>query len=146
MTDSVRWDLDGAVATITLNRPQARNALTAELKTELLGALGQAASSPDVRAVLITGAGQAFCAGQDLREHAGLLEAARSLDEAPPAAGAPPAGAPGRAGPRGNRVRGGAAAPRARGLRAGGLRADAVRLGILRAGAVRETRRAGYGP
>jgi 2-(1,2-epoxy-1,2-dihydrophenyl)acetyl-CoA isomerase len=94
VTDSVRWDLDGAVATITLNRPQARNALTAELKTELLRALGQAASSPEVRAVLITGAGQAFCAGQDLREHAGLLEAARSHDEVPPAAGAPPAGAP----------------------------------------------------
>ena len=94
MTDSVRWDLDGAVATITLNRPQARNALTAELKTELLRVLGQAATSPEVRAVLITGAGQAFCAGQDLREHAGLLEAARSQDEAPPAAGAPPAGAP----------------------------------------------------
>ena len=98
MTDSVRWDLDGAVATITLNRPQARNALTAELKTELLGALRQAASSPEVRAVLITGAGQAFCAGQDLREHADLLEAARSQAEAPPAAappaGAPPAGAP----------------------------------------------------
>ena len=67
MTDSVRWDLDGAVATITLNRPQARNALTAELKTALLGALRQAASSSQVRAVLITGAGQAFCAGQDLR-------------------------------------------------------------------------------
>jgi 2-(1,2-epoxy-1,2-dihydrophenyl)acetyl-CoA isomerase len=94
VTDSVRWDIDGAVATITLNRPQARNALTAELKTELLGALGQAASSPEVRAVLITGAGQAFCAGQDLREHAGLLEAAASQAEAPPAAGAHPAGAP----------------------------------------------------
>ena len=102
MTDSVRWDLDGAVATITLNRPQARNALTAELKTELLGALGQAASSPEVRAVLITGAGQAFCAGQDLREHAGLLEAARSQDEVPPAAGAPPAGAPAARAPAGS--------------------------------------------
>jgi 2-(1,2-epoxy-1,2-dihydrophenyl)acetyl-CoA isomerase len=93
VTDSVRWDLDGAVATITLNRPQARNALTAELKTALLGALRQAASSPEVRAVLITGAGQAFCAGQDLREHADLLGAGRP-DEATPAAGAPPAGAP----------------------------------------------------
>ena len=93
MTDSVRWDLDGAVATITLNRPQARNALTAELKTALLGALRQAASSPGIRAVLITGAGQAFCAGQDLREHAELLEAA-GQDEAAPAAGAPAAGAP----------------------------------------------------
>ena len=94
MTDSVRWDLDGAVATITLNRPKAYNALTAELKTELLRVLRQAAASPDVRAVLITGAGQAFCAGQDLREHAGLLEAAASRDEAASPAGAPPAGAP----------------------------------------------------
>jgi 2-(1,2-epoxy-1,2-dihydrophenyl)acetyl-CoA isomerase len=93
VTESVRWDLDGAVATITLNRPQARNALTAELKTALLGALRQAASSPQVRAVLITGAGQAFCAGQDLREHAGLL-GADGPDEAAPAAGAPPSGAP----------------------------------------------------
>jgi 2-(1,2-epoxy-1,2-dihydrophenyl)acetyl-CoA isomerase len=93
VTESVRWDLDGAVATITLNRPQARNALTAELKTALFGALRQAASSPQVRAVLITGAGQAFCAGQDLREHAGLL-GTDGPDEATPAAGAPPSGAP----------------------------------------------------
>jgi 2-(1,2-epoxy-1,2-dihydrophenyl)acetyl-CoA isomerase len=92
VTDSVRWDLDGAVATITLNRPQARNALTAELKTELLRALRQAGSSPEVRAVLITGAGQAFCAGQDLREHAEFLEAAGSRDGAAPAAGDAPAG------------------------------------------------------
>jgi 2-(1,2-epoxy-1,2-dihydrophenyl)acetyl-CoA isomerase len=97
VTDSVRWDLDGAVATITLNRPKAYNALTAELKTELLRVLRQAAASPEVRTVLITGAGQAFCAGQDLREHAGLLEAAGSggsRDEAASPAGAPPAGAP----------------------------------------------------
>ncbi len=93
MTDSVRWDLDGAVATITLNRPQARNALTAELKTALLGALRRAASSPQVRAVLITGAGPAFCAGQDLREHADLL-GADGPDEHIPAIGAPPSGAP----------------------------------------------------
>jgi 2-(1,2-epoxy-1,2-dihydrophenyl)acetyl-CoA isomerase len=63
------------------------------LKTALLGALRQAASSPQVRAVLITGTGQAFCAGQDLREHAGLL-GADGPDEATPAAGAPPSGAP----------------------------------------------------
>jgi 2-(1,2-epoxy-1,2-dihydrophenyl)acetyl-CoA isomerase len=92
VTDSVRWDLDGAVATITLNRPQARNALTAELKTELLRAVRQAGSSPEVRAVLITGAGQAFCAGQDLREHAELLQAAGSRDGPVPAAGDTPAG------------------------------------------------------
>lgn len=93
MTDSVRWDLDGAVARITLNRPRAYNALTAELKTELLAALRHAASSPDVRAVVITGGGQAFCAGQDLREHAQLLEAAGSPDDTPPAE-ATPSGVP----------------------------------------------------
>ena len=104
MTDSVRWDLDGAVATITLNRPQARNALTAELKTALLGALRQAASSPEIRAVLITGAGQAFCAGQDLREHAELLQAA-GQDEAAPAAGRPPPEPPPPGHPQGPRPR-----------------------------------------
>jgi 2-(1,2-epoxy-1,2-dihydrophenyl)acetyl-CoA isomerase len=76
VSDTVRWELDGAVAIITLNRPAARNALTTELKTGLLAALRQAADSPQVRAVLLTGAGPGFCAGQDLREHAGLLDAA----------------------------------------------------------------------
>jgi 2-(1,2-epoxy-1,2-dihydrophenyl)acetyl-CoA isomerase len=75
VTDSVRWDLDGAVATITLNRPEARNALTTEMKTALLAALSQAAEAAEVRAVIITGAGPGFCAGQDLREHAEILEA-----------------------------------------------------------------------
>ena len=75
MTDSVRWDLDGAVATITLNRPEARNALTAEMKTTLLSALRRAEAAAEVRAVIITGAGPGFCAGQDLREHAEILAA-----------------------------------------------------------------------
>jgi 2-(1,2-epoxy-1,2-dihydrophenyl)acetyl-CoA isomerase len=74
VADSVLCDLDGAVATVTLNRPAARNALTAEMKTELLTALRGCGSDPAVRAVILTGAGQSFCAGQDLREHAGLLE------------------------------------------------------------------------
>jgi 2-(1,2-epoxy-1,2-dihydrophenyl)acetyl-CoA isomerase len=74
VTDSVRCDLDGAVATITLNRPEARNALTAEMKNGLLAALRDCSSDTAVRAVVLTGAGQAFCAGQDLREHAGLIE------------------------------------------------------------------------
>jgi 2-(1,2-epoxy-1,2-dihydrophenyl)acetyl-CoA isomerase len=74
VTDSVRCDLDGAVATITLNRPAARNALTAEMKEALLAAVRRCGSDAAVRAVLLTGAGPAFCAGQDLREHADLLE------------------------------------------------------------------------
>jgi len=70
---TVLWDRDDAVATITLNRPRARNALTAEMKDALLAALGLAATEPAVRAVVLTGAGGAFCAGQDLREHADVL-------------------------------------------------------------------------
>jgi 2-(1,2-epoxy-1,2-dihydrophenyl)acetyl-CoA isomerase len=81
VTDSVRWAMDGGVATITLNRPQARNALTVEMKTALLAALGRASSDAAVRAVIITGAGDSFCAGQDLREHADNLEAGAGLAE-----------------------------------------------------------------
>jgi 2-(1,2-epoxy-1,2-dihydrophenyl)acetyl-CoA isomerase len=73
MTDSVCWDLDDAVATITLNRPQARNALTAEMKDALLASVRRAEADAAVRAVILTGAGEAFCSGQDLREHAEVL-------------------------------------------------------------------------
>jgi 2-(1,2-epoxy-1,2-dihydrophenyl)acetyl-CoA isomerase len=75
VTDSVLCELDAAVATITLNRPAARNALTAETKVSLLDALRRCGDDAGVRAVILTGAGQAFCAGQDLREHAELLDA-----------------------------------------------------------------------
>jgi 2-(1,2-epoxy-1,2-dihydrophenyl)acetyl-CoA isomerase len=74
MTDSVLRERDGAVATITINRPAARNALTAETKDALLDALRDCSGDGSVRAVILTGAGQAFCAGQDLREHAELLD------------------------------------------------------------------------
>jgi len=73
VTDSVLFEITDAVATITLNRPAARNALTTDMKTALLDALARAGSDPAVRSVILTGAGQAFCAGQDLREHAELL-------------------------------------------------------------------------
>lgn len=74
MTGTVRYRVDEAVATIMLDRPEARNALIAEAKTELLAALGTAAKDDSVRAVVLTGSGRGFCAGQDLREHAALLE------------------------------------------------------------------------
>ena len=58
---------DGAVQTIILNRPEKMNAFTRGLHGELREALKQA-RDPEVRAVVITGAGRAFCAGQDLTE------------------------------------------------------------------------------
>ena len=64
----------GAVVTITLDRPDRGNALTAQLKTELLDAVTEAAADSEVRAVVLTGAGKAFCAGQDLAEHAVALQ------------------------------------------------------------------------
>jgi len=56
------------VVTITLNRPEARNALTIESYTELTGALNAANTDHEVRAVIITGAGKGFCAGDDVKQ------------------------------------------------------------------------------
>jgi 2-(1,2-epoxy-1,2-dihydrophenyl)acetyl-CoA isomerase len=58
---------DGAVLTITLNRPDVFNAFNAALHARLRDALEEAAA-PEVRAVVITGAGRGFCSGQDLKE------------------------------------------------------------------------------
>ena len=56
------------VATLTLNRPDKLNAFNRELSGELVAALGSIAKDDNVRAILLTGAGRAFCAGQDLAE------------------------------------------------------------------------------
>jgi 2-(1,2-epoxy-1,2-dihydrophenyl)acetyl-CoA isomerase len=64
---------DHGVRTMTLNRPAAYNSLTTELKNSLLAGLRAAATDDSVRAIVLTGAGKAFCAGQDLKEHVALL-------------------------------------------------------------------------
>src|SRR5438874_7415402 len=66
---------DGAVLTITLNRPEVLNAFTADMHRELVGAFKEA-RDPGVRAVVVTGAGRGFCVGQDLNEFG---EAARDI-------------------------------------------------------------------
>jgi methylglutaconyl-CoA hydratase len=82
----VRIEDDGGVRTITLNRPEKRNALTPELQEEMIAAL-EAAADAGARVVVIAGEGDAFCAGLDLsvlREMAGMsaeqhrIEAART--------------------------------------------------------------------
>ena len=72
-------DRQGPVRILTLNRPAVRNALSAELRAALGDALRAAADDQDTRAVVLTGAGDAFCAGLDLRELEGMSE--RSSEE-----------------------------------------------------------------
>ena len=67
----LRQDQDAA-AWLTLNRPGARNALSVALMTALEAALADIAADPAIKAVVIAGAGPAFCAGHDLREIRGL--------------------------------------------------------------------------
>ena len=64
----VRFSRDGAVATITLDRPDAMNALSHGLESELHQALDEADADPAVRAIVLTGAGRAFSAGYDFDE------------------------------------------------------------------------------
>ena len=78
--DQVLYEVEEGVATITLNRPEAMNALTIAMKAALLEALERARDDAAARAVLLTGSGRGFCAGQDLREHADNLEAGVGLD------------------------------------------------------------------
>lgn len=71
MTDGLRTEVEGGVATLTLDRPEALNALTIPLKIALLAALEAIRADRSIRAVILTGAGRAFCAGQDLSERDG---------------------------------------------------------------------------
>jgi enoyl-CoA hydratase/carnithine racemase len=59
---------DGPVSIVTLNRPERLNAIGAELLADMHAALVQAQMDPDTRAIVLTGAGRAFCAGDDLKE------------------------------------------------------------------------------
>jgi 2-(1,2-epoxy-1,2-dihydrophenyl)acetyl-CoA isomerase len=65
----VQYDVSDGVATITLNRPDAMNALDEATKVALKEAVEQASADEAARVVVITGRGRAFCVGQDLREH-----------------------------------------------------------------------------
>ncbi|MFF3287824.1 enoyl-CoA hydratase/isomerase family protein [Streptomyces sp. NPDC003023] len=78
MADSVLYDVNDGLATITINRPEAMNAMNVEAKIALRDAAQAAAADPAVRAVLLTATGaKAFCVGQDLKEHVSLLAADR---------------------------------------------------------------------
>jgi enoyl-CoA hydratase/carnithine racemase len=81
--DQVIYEVRDGVAVVTLNRPEKLNAMTAQMGAELGDAMAEADGDDEVRAVVVTGAGRAFCAGADLgsgaRFGAGWGEADRSL-------------------------------------------------------------------
>jgi len=70
---------EGVVRTITLNRPERRNAMTSAMQIELIGAMEEAAAAPGCRVLVLAGTGEAFCAGLDLEELKGM--AGRSAEE-----------------------------------------------------------------
>lgn len=64
--EQIIYDVKDGIATITMNRPEKLNAFTGTMMTEMIDAFDKADADDDVRAVIVTGAGRAFCAGADL--------------------------------------------------------------------------------
>jgi len=71
--------IDGPLATLTLNRPEQRNALSIDLLEALHARVDELAARTDVTAAIVTGAGKAFCAGMDLKQVLGSPELAQAL-------------------------------------------------------------------
>lgn len=64
--EDILYQVEGGIATITLNRPDKLNAWTRAMEESVRAATGEAAGDPDVRAIVLTGAGRGFCAGADM--------------------------------------------------------------------------------
>src|SRR5687768_6862566 len=79
MYEYLIYKVNNGIATITLNRPELFNAINTKLTFELQDALKQVSKDAEVRVVVLTGTGKAFCSGQDLNEAAEL--GSRSLAE-----------------------------------------------------------------
>lgn len=75
---AIRYDVDDGVATITIDRPEKRNAMSYAVLGEFHDAVARAGSDADVRAVVLTGSGGSFCAGTDLADLAATPESERS--------------------------------------------------------------------
>jgi enoyl-CoA hydratase/carnithine racemase len=71
MDDTVLYELDGHIATITYNRPEVLNAINGPMRTALNAAFSRFRDEEDAWVAIVTGAGKAFCAGADLRDGAG---------------------------------------------------------------------------
>lgn len=79
--ESLLWDTEGGVATITFNRPEKRNAMSWVMFEEIRDAFETAAADPEVRCIVVTGAGGAFCSGADLSDPANLVSSTSEFKE-----------------------------------------------------------------
>ena len=79
--ESLIWEQEGHVATITLNRPEKLNAMSWVMFNEIHAAFERAATDPEVRCVVVTGAGGAFCSGADLTDPANAVTSPFELQD-----------------------------------------------------------------
>lgn len=83
---TLRYDVEDAIATVTLDRPDRLNAFTVEMAAEILAVLDRADADPEVRAMIFTGEGRAFCAGMDLSTGGNVFGLDESVDPLGPEA------------------------------------------------------------
>jgi enoyl-CoA hydratase/carnithine racemase len=81
MFETLKWDQDGQVVTLTMNRPEKKNAMSWVMFEEIGRAFDQAATDDDVRCLVLTGAGDAFCSGADLTDAANIVNSPFELKE-----------------------------------------------------------------
>ena len=81
----ILYDIDNRVLTITLNRPDRLNALSPPMREELIDAFGRASADDQIRAIIVTGAGRAFCAGTDINAGADAFNYQKQEKNASPA-------------------------------------------------------------
>src|ERR1700734_3092102 len=82
--ETIRYELDDGIATIVLSRPDKLNAFSRRMRDELLEAFDAVDADDDVRAVIVTGEGRAFCSGADLSDGAKIFERAVERHDADP--------------------------------------------------------------
>ena len=77
--NAILYQIENTILTITLNRPEHMNAFTVEMAGELIDAINRASEDDEVRAIVVTGAGKAFCAGMDLGSEGNVFGLDESL-------------------------------------------------------------------
>ncbi|HTD04514.1 crotonase/enoyl-CoA hydratase family protein [Undibacterium sp.] len=78
--ETIKYEISEHILTITLNRPEKLNAFTGQMMAELIDAFDKADADDEVRAIILTGAGRAFCAGADLSSGAATFDYAKRTD------------------------------------------------------------------